>query len=303
MRRREAAWIRLDGLSLNVDSTHSALCHALTPFGLGAEPGHAVPTLVVLDWSTVTDCSAEGIAFFAVLVRRLSAMGVRVIACQPLGTAVSEVLKCSGVRSVCGPTEWVPCPCEKGFAAESLAPAAIFGPDANDSVDDFCDGLSTAIRRLGVVRRTAAAVMGTTHELLHNVLSHAHAQHAAATALLLPRKRPQVLQIGVADDGIGITGSVLRHERHQWLSWFHDASVTEVVLHQALSGREAAVDGGGGGGLANILQRLLRETPATVLLRSGAAYITLRSTAPDHFEKTALTYGAGTQFRLELRLV
>ena len=54
--------------------------------------------------------------------------------------------------------------------------------------------------------------------------------------------------------------------------------------------------------MARVIKRLLRQTDTTVMLRSAAALITLRSTAPDCFERQALTYGAGTQIRLELRL-
>jgi hypothetical protein len=193
-------------------------------------------------------------------------------------------------------------PLAGGAPVDLLAPMAVFGPDSNDSVDLFCDELSASLRRLETPRRTLLAVMGTTQELLHNVLSHASARHASAVALLHVRKRPRVLQVGIADDGVGIAGAVLHQERHRWLEWFHDTSVTEAVLQQALTGRPSAPEAGNGGGMARIIRRLLSESASTVMLRSGAALILLRSTTPDRCERHTLTYGAGTQVRLEIRL-
>lgn len=297
-----AAWIRLDGLPVEDSSTHSAFCHTLVRFGMGAETGRMTPQIAVLDWSLVDTCSAEGLAFFAVLHRHLIAAGIHVIVCAPASRTVGRLLEEAGVRACCGGQTWVVSTPVDGVPCESVASAALFGPDANKSVDRFCDDLSERIKRLAVGRGPARAITGTTYELLHNVLSHASARHAAATAVLFSRKRPRVLQVGVADDGISIAGSVLSHPRHQWLQSFHDASVTATVLHQTLSGRTTTADSGTGGGMARIIRRLLREATATVMVRSGAALITLRATAPDRFEKTALTYGSGTQIRVELRL-
>ena len=297
-----AAWIRLDGLPVDDSSTHSALCHALVRVGMGAVTGRMVPQIAVLDWSLVDTCSAEGLAFFAVLHGHLTTAGIQLIVCAPASKTVSLLLEQSGVHAYCGGGTWVPSTPARGVSCECVASAALFGPEANESVDKFCDDLSDTIKRLAVGRGPARAVTGTTYELLHNVLSHANAGHAAAAAILFSRKRPPVLQVGVADDGIGIAGAVLSHPRHEWLQSFHDASVTETVLNQTLSGRTTTLDSGTGGGVARIIKRLLRETTATVMFRSGAAMVTLRSTAPDRFEKTALTYGSGTQVRLELRL-
>jgi hypothetical protein len=301
-RSGEAAWIRLDGHGVEDGSTHSALCHTLTRFGLGADTGRKVPAVAVLDWSTVATCSAEGVAFFAVLVGHLIDKGVHVIACRPASATIAEVLDRSGILAAYGALTWVPCACAKGSAVETLATAAIFASESNESVNMFCDDLSAALRQLALPRATSRAVMGTTQELLHNVLSHANATHAAATALLLSRRRPKILQIGIADDGVGIAAAVLRDGRHDRLQWFHDVGVTEVVLHQALSGRPATSESGKGGGLARIVRRLLSETASTIIVRSGAALLAMRSTAPDQGERRALTYGAGTQVRVELRL-
>jgi hypothetical protein len=164
--------------------------------------------------------------------------------------------------------------------------------------------VSEALDEFAVPRTVRRAIMGTTHEVLHNVLSHAGATHGAATALLFPRRRPKILQIGIADDGLGIAGTVLRDPHHEELAWFSDARVTGAVIRDNLSGR-GAVSGEreGGGGLARVVKRLLLETASKVFLRSGAALVVLRSEDPEHFLFHRLTYGTGTQIRLELRLV
>src|SRR5690349_6647272 len=244
----ETAWIRLDGLSVEDGTTHAALCHTLTRFRLGADTGRPVPKIVVLDWSTVENCSAEGLAFFAVLATRLLADGLRVIACEPSVGAIAQVIRQSGVHAACQPLTWIPCTCDKSRTVESLAPIATFSSESNETIDLFCETLSEGLKQVGLSRKQAAMVMGTMQELLHNVLSHANAAHGVAASLLFPKKRPKVVQIGIADDGAGIPETVLRQGRHEWLQWFHDASVTEVVLSQALSSRDKTTESGNGGG-------------------------------------------------------
>jgi hypothetical protein len=46
----------------------------------------------------------------------------------------------------------------------------------------------------------------------------------------------------------------------------------------------------------------LEETTSEVTLRSGSALIRLASDDPDRYQVHRLTYGAGTQVRIELRL-
>src|SRR5438105_3992784 len=67
-----ATWIRLDGLTVDDAASHSALCHTLTRLGLGGDHARKSPKIVVFDWSGVGGCSAEGLAFFVVLVGHLT---------------------------------------------------------------------------------------------------------------------------------------------------------------------------------------------------------------------------------------
>jgi hypothetical protein len=301
MRTGEAVWLRLGGLGLDDARSHGALCNCLERLGIGG--AEIPPGIVVLDWSVASDCSAEGLVFFAVLAKHLVDTGVQVFAAEPAVSGIAEVLAQSGFRSGCAGVEWVPCDACGGGAAHCGARGALFSTSPNESVDDFCDDLSATLKRLAVPRSVRCAIMGTAQEVLHNVLSHAEASHGAAAALIFPRRRPKVLQIGIADDGVGIAGTILRHPRHAWLGWFSDAQVTEAVLrdHRSVRGADTGEEQGGGG-LARLVKRLLAETPSSVILRSGSAFVTLRSQDPDHFHLRRLTYGTGTQFRLELPL-
>lgn len=301
-RTGKGMWLRLGGLATDDARVHGALCNALERL-FAAEAG-AVPEALVLDWTGVSNCSAEGLALFGVVVRRLSEQAVRIIIVEPDFTDTQAAVAESRVIEECGGLDWVPSAASKRSILRCCTRAAAFSGAANESVDDFLDGLSDALQAHAVPPPGIRALMGTAMELLHNVLSHAGASHAAAAAFVLPRRRPPVLQLGIADDGIGIPSAVLRHPRHEWLNWFSDAGITRAVIRDQLSGRGDTEHGPeiGGGGMARVIRRLLEETTSEVTLRSGSALIRLTSDDPDHYDVHRLTYGAGTQVRVELRL-
>ncbi len=298
LRSGTAVWLRLDGASVDDAKLQSAFCRSLVRLGLGGEDPRGLPDVAVLDWSSVSSCTAEGVAMFVVLLRRITAAGMRVIVCAPGAPSVAHVINDTGVRAACASAQWIPYQCAGRATIKPLARAAIFAPGTNNTVDDFCDDLATALRQVGQARAAVRVVMSVVQEMLHNVLSHSGAGHAAAIALLFPSRRPALVQVGVADDGVGITGHVLTQPRHRWLGCFSDASVTETVLHEALSGRASE----SGGGMSYLVRRLLSETQSTVMIRSGAALLVLRSAAPGRYERTALTFGGGTQIRVEFRV-
>jgi hypothetical protein len=189
-------------------------------------------------------------------------------------------------------------PAVRGAAIQSFVPAAVWTRDADSSAGRFCDELGLGLKAIGVSKSVSRGIMSTTVELIHNIQSHSGARFASVAALLLPRRRPRVLQVGVADDGIGIPGAILSQPLHQWMSWFPDASVAEVVLDHALSGREAQT----GGGMAHHVRRLVSETQCRVDIRTGASHLFLTSDRPSTFKKTYLNAGLGTQVRLDVRL-
>lgn len=293
------AWLRLEGLSLDEVHTHGAIFHGLRPFGLCGDCGRAAPEVAVLDWTRVAAFGAEGVALYAVLARELLGRGVRVVACGPEDGDLAVALDETALGVVPG-LEWVTGRREAPRGrVQTLGRGAVFGHAlGGGALDEFLDDLEVGLSRAGITGPQTHLLIATVLEVLQNVCSHADAQYAAVTALLFPRRRPRVVQIGVADGGIGVAGHVLAQERHGWLAAFSDASVTEVVLHRALSGRDAAV---GGGGMSGIIRQFLRTCDATMTLRTGTALLSLSSRDPDRYRKTLLTYGVGTQTRLEFR--
>jgi hypothetical protein len=291
-------WLQSRGLAIDTGMWHAAFCGCLRQFGLGGENTGRIPACAALDWTACDDTSAEALAMFAVVVRRLRRNDVAVYACEPGARSISDVLDRSGIRSECSDVQWIGNFSADGRALESFVPAAVWACGDDSSAHRFCDQLGAALRAAGTTKCLRRGVMSTTVELIHNIQSHSGAHFAAAAALLLPRRRPSVLQVGVADDGIGIPDAILSQPLHEWLSWFPDASVMEVVLQHALSGRQSQT----GGGMAHHVRRLIGEALCRVDIRSGASHLVLSSDKPTTFTKTHLNAGLGTQVRLEVRL-
>lgn len=301
LRSGKALWLRLRGVGLDDAGAHRGFLTTLVSKGFGDQSVKA-PRTLVLDWSTTDLCTAEGIAFFTVVARHFAHRGCRVLACGASGAALNRVLADSGAREASACTAWVPVSAMGQVNVQSLAPIAIFGPARHPSIDTFTDALSARSRECGLANRAAAAVVGVTNEFLHNVLSHGDVRHAAAAALLFTRRRPRVLQIGLADDGVGIPASMQAQPRHAWMADFFDTLTARAVLRGALSGRPEDVPGAfTGGGMTRIVRRLLSDLKATVTLRSGAALLQLHGNTDDSRD-TRLTLGHGTQTRIEIPL-
>ena len=71
-------WFQSRGLAIDSSSWHAAFCRCLRRFNLGGDTSRTAPTCAVFDWSTCEDTSAEALAMFAVVVRRLRADDVAV---------------------------------------------------------------------------------------------------------------------------------------------------------------------------------------------------------------------------------
>ena len=291
-------WIRAEAFSLDNEQWHSALCRVLSHFGLCGETSRVPPQVAVLDWSRTETCSAEGLAFFAVLIQRLTSIGVTVVACDAGLSDVSLVLETSGARAMTQTKRWISGKPEARNSVETLVPLAVSATGTTNGIGIFCNSLNDSLVALGATKKCRQAVVGTVIDLIQNVKSHSQAQYAAATALLLSRKRPKIIQIGIADDGLGIPNTVLSQPLHQWLAWFPDASLTEVVLDQGLSSRESQ----SGGGSAHLIRRLVSEVRSRVIIRTAGALISFDSEAPSKFTKRNLSPGLGTQVRLEVSL-
>jgi hypothetical protein len=321
LRSGSAIWIRLDGLSLSNATAHGALCQTLTRVGFGAERGSVRPDTAVLDWSRVASCSAEGFAFFAVLAKKLASQNIHVIVCEPESVAIARFLDESGIKRLCDGVQWVPSLSSGRLTLQSIARAALFSPTDTGMLPDFLDDLSSFVKEADLGHSAALLVMAAAQDTIQNVLSHSSATAGATAATLLPQKRPMRLQLGIADDGVGIASSILSQQTHSWLAGFTDSSVTETVLHRKLTGRSrhakhfgesvtpdpmlseaAETPGVSGGGMARLIRRLLDHDGVTIMIRSGTALLTMRSGLPDDYQRRDLTFGAGTQLLLEINI-
>ena len=299
-RAGRVAWIDLRGLSIDRTDMHGALLHALTAFRLGADHGRAVPGTVVLDWTNVDGTSAEALAMFAVLVRTLVSQGISVVICEPEDGDIAAALEASAIRTACGTVTWIPRVSRRLRRVEALAPSAQFGGALGlASLRPFLAGVVEALQQLGTDEDRVALVADGVMEILQNVITHAEAEHAAAVLVLHRRRRPRVVEVGVADSGMGIATNILIQPRHAWLAPFSDRGTTEAVFAQALSGRDATE---GGGGMTRIMRRLVDSCGATLIVRSGAAKITLTGSGAGGLSVVGHTFGWGTQTRLVIPL-
>lgn len=299
-----AAWVRLAGLSLDDLKAHRGFCQAMTRCGIAAELGIPLPSIVVLDWSVVAQCGAEGLAYFRVLVEQFVRLGILVVVCEPSDAGLRRVFANAGMLAGLSSLARVPNPSSGIATCEALCQMTVFSTATHASLATFLDQLGSSLERLGSSRRRRQAIMGVAGELLQNILTHAGAMTGAAVATLLPRRRPKVVQVGVADDGIGIARSFLALGTDRDIQQFSDAMVTHVVLGRSLSGRGASNgERVAGGGLSRLFTRLLDEHPGTrVLLRSGEAFCALDAAHPASWKRDRLMAGGGTQVRLEVRL-
>lgn len=298
-RAGRAAWIELRGLSIGRADMHGALLHALTAFRLGADHGRTVPSTAVLDWTNVDGTSAEALAMFAVLVRTLVSQGISVVICEPEDGDIGAALEASAIRAACGSVTWIPRVSRQLRRVEVLAPSAQFGGALGRApLRPFLAAVVEALQQLGVHDDRVALVADALMEILLNVITHAEAEHAAGVLVLHRRRRPRVVEVGVADSGMGIATNILMQPRHAWLAP-SDRGVTEAVFAQALSGRDATE---GGGGMTRIVRRLVDTCGATVIVRSGAAKITLTGSGAGGLSVVGHTFGWGTQTQVVIPL-
>jgi hypothetical protein len=138
-------------------------------------------------------------------------------------------------------------------------------------------------------------------ELLQNAGTHATGAWVSVVAVVHSRRRPVVLEIGIADSGEGMPKSVLSGPRLRWLVPLCDASVLEAFVANGFTSRAADA---GGGALRDVVLKFLAVVPGgVVLIRSGSALIRIDRALARSIRPTQLSYGFGTQVRLEIPLV
>lgn len=289
---------RLGGLSAG-EGDHSALLRSLLDLGLGGEPPIRDTHTVVLDWSTVGKYSADGLAFFSVIIRALREAGIGVVLCEPSDGDIARALERSGLRRACNDLVWIPCECSRPGRMEVMAPVGIFGGTCGrGNLKEFFGELDDALDQTGMGEDRACLLGATAMDLVQNVLAHAGTAHAAVFAGIYPRRRPAMIEVGIADAGIGIAAHLLSEERYAWLIPYTDATIIQSVFGRALSGRS---EDAGGGGLSHLVRRLRDEGSACFRVRSGAGLVTLTGPSTTTSSANRLAWGWGTQTLVTVR--
>ena len=298
LRAREAKWIRLDGLSANTLASHDALQASLRAFGIHGDSGESRPEIAVLEWGSVFEGAADGLAFFPLLTRMLAAAGSKVFCCMPSAGSLTSLIIRASCASVADPgVRWIPGALASSSSIDVVTGLLLLPRGKGDGISAALDSLETQMAKLGC-QELAGVTTGLVIELLQNIQTHSSCGHAALAAVVFKRNRPPTLQIGIADDGMGLAANLLSDVRHSWLGQFSDASIAEATLGHGMSGRGAQSTGGSLGGL---MRTFLTETSSEVTLRTGAAHVVMSSADPTRYKKRNLTYGVGTQLLVAIR--
>jgi hypothetical protein len=300
LRDRRAVWIHMSGLNLDDATMHSACCQELAGLGLGGYSGKKVPETIVLDWSVAGSCAAEGLALFWTLLEQLLKAGHTIFVCVPsqpdIAEAVDACLQGHAIHCV-GSTEQAS---RKRFTATLLG-AAGSSDGLKRALRVAIEALEQNLKGVGVGRRARAMVMGAAMEAGQNVLKHSNASAGAVGLVIHTLRRPRILQLGFADDGDTIPGTLLENPEFNHLTKFPHASTLEAVFNRAASARHTATSDARGG-LGQLVHEMLSHHHGRVLVRSGSALLMLESRRPGRQAKRHLNYGYGTQWRFEFQV-
>jgi len=296
-----AVFIRLDGLAVEPATTHSAMLQYLRRAGIGEELAGLPPTVVALDWSCVDRCPAEGLALFGVLVRTLQLRGCSVIVCGPMSRDLAAVVAESGLQQHSEPARWIGGDPTGARRSTSIAAAVLFrSPASGTAVTPFLMAVEAVMLRHSAGTHAIDLTASLLMELIQNVGTHAPGAWASLVGVLYCRRRPPVIEIGLADSGDGLPKTVLSGPRLRSLVPLCDVSLLEVFMANGVTSRPADV---GGGALRDVVLGFLDVVPTgVVLIRSGSALIRLDRALARSFRPTQLTYGLGTQIRIEIPL-
>lgn len=291
LRKREARWLHAGGFSADRVSEHAALLRGLTAVGLAEDAtGRALPSSLVLDWTSTNSCSADGLALFGVLGLHLSALGLRPIVCGPAMSDLALLLEATGLRGASWWERWIETDTVPASRLRPLGRAGIFGGDlGRGSLDGFIAGLTEALHGIQIDAARADIIEAIAMDMIQNARAHTAGASGCVIAVVEHRRRPARVQIGTADSGLGIPAHLLRQTAYDDLVPFTDFTVVQAVLSHALTGRS----GGDGGGFSRLAARIVENFGGEVCVRSGAGLLYLRPGAPARGAR--LSVGWGTQ--------
>lgn len=293
-------WVRLDGLTIAEPRSHAALQSAIHRMGLRGDEGAPTPELVVFEWTHVTAISADGLSFVAVLCQALLQRGIAIHCLPAEDPAVAAALAHPACAVLREPgIGWHPGQSAPLTASAPCIPigkvqlfAGRHGSNLTSALDEIAESLERGL--WPAVPELDALLMETAQ----NVFTHARAENAALSVVVQRRRRPSRLQVGVADDGVGIPIAVLDEPRHGWLASCSPSRATEAVLTRRLTGRGVEK---GGGVLGELYASLVAQAGATITLRSREGWVQVFGV--DDVRHQSLTFGVGTQLLVELPLV
>lgn len=295
--------MRLEGLSIDDANAHRGLCHTLAMCGLDQDNGVTPPKTIVLDWQSSQSISAEGLAFFAILLEVIGRRGIRLFVCLPDRHDSAEIIAESGVRAGTQNVEWIQRACSGKRTTRSFVQSALFNSTSRKPLNQFLSDISHELTPL-VTDRKVKLIVGAAMEVVQNMLSHANATNCAMSALYLGSKRPPIVQLGFADNGRGIPSSITEIPAHSWGQNLSDTSVTERVVQGALTRRSSGdgVELPLEGGMGMIFRRLLSECNGEIYVRSGTALVSAQSAHPNYWKKNFMDHGLGTQLRIAIAI-
>ena len=296
-------WIHLQGLALD-DRSHTALLRALAGASAGAGELDLSGNTVVLDWTSVRECSAEGFALFHIVARMFAGAGAQVYVLPPTVSDVLAIVDAPEFRAGCVGAIWVDGGADPANRVVALGCVGAFASRERGTIAAFCASFERALSRLAMPADLSGLLNAIALEVVQNVKTHARASHAAILGLNFHRMRPGLVEIGVADDGRGITDSLLDQAAHRRMERYLDVSVVETLFQRNLSSRSSGSDDPNAlavGGFGALLAELFAKASVTVLLRSHRVLIELASDGRIRRSKT-LASGVGTQLRIAVRL-
>ncbi len=292
----------MQGLSLD-DKSHVAALRALEGAGLRPGVSGLDGITVILDWGTAREYSADGVALFQVVVRVLVGAGATVFILPPATCDMREIVDSPEMRASCEGAIWVDGACDDADRVLALGSVGSFSSSERGTSGAFCAGYELAMSRVAMPGDLRKLLNGIVWDVIQNVVCHAEASYAAILGLHFHRKRPGLLEIGVADDGRGMADALLDQPDHRWMDQFLDVSLLENLFRRNLSSRSGMSDSASpaSGGLGALLGILFSKAPVTVLVRSNRVLIQLASDGSIRRSHT-LSCGVGTQLRIAIRL-
>ena len=296
-----SVFICLDGLAVEPTAVHAAMQQFLRRAGLGDELIGLPPSVVAFDWTCADGCPAEGLAMFSVLVRVLQTRGRVVFVCGPMATDLAAVVAESGLQQHSDPAIWIASSTSGARRSACITPAVLFrSPVPRHAATQLLEAVEAVMANYSAGPDAIDLTSSLLMELLQNVGTHAAGAWVSVVAVLHNRRRPAVLEIGIADSGDGLPKTVLSGPRLRWLAPLCDASILGAFVANGFTSRPVEA---GGGALRDVVLKFLDVVPtAVMLIRSGSALIRIDRSLARSVRPTQLNYGFGTQVRVEIPL-